>query len=224
MHAAGNPLADQHVKRPEGQDDQRVPVEAVAQPAPPPAREILVDGNRRDVAVAAPIEIARRRVVDRVLVAPLPVRGAREHTRDPSHHVVPLLRREERPVAAVVHDDERADQEAGRGHREREGEPVRPRQGQVHHVEQPGQRHERVDQLEHRSADVRPLVRRHDGAPVSRIELHDPMIAPMEPREPRKARAGPLTAGTSRCREAAAGGPRGSSPTTGPLAEPWAKA
>ena len=52
-----------------------------------------------DVAVAAPVEITRRRVVERVIAAPLAERRHRQHAGDPPETDVRALRRRNEPCA-----------------------------------------------------------------------------------------------------------------------------
>ena len=84
--------------------------------------EILAHRERRHVAMTSAIEITRRRMVQRVVAPPLGKRRQREHAGDESHRVGQRAGREERPVGAVVHDDERAHQQPGgdRGEQQRE--------------------------------------------------------------------------------------------------------
>ena len=64
---------------------------------------------------AAPIQVARRSVVDRVFLPPVRV-GRQGHDADRGpEDAAGLLRAEERAVSAVVLDDEEPDHQEGRG-------------------------------------------------------------------------------------------------------------
>ena len=62
--------------------------------------------------------------MDGVLAAPLGVRREREDTGPEADDVVPLARREERAVPAVVHDDEDPNQHPRRRERQQQHEPI----------------------------------------------------------------------------------------------------
>ena len=98
-------------------------VETVAEPVAPIAGEIFADRQRIDVADAAPVEIARGRMMDRVAAPPVVVGRHGDDADRPADPVVGGLARKERAVPAVVLDHEEADEEPRRERRHREREP-----------------------------------------------------------------------------------------------------
>ena len=68
-------LNQEHIERPDHEEDDRIAREAVREPLPARRLEVFLHGQRPDVAHAAPIEIARRRVMRRVLPPPVEVRA-----------------------------------------------------------------------------------------------------------------------------------------------------
>ena len=121
-----DPRAEQDdPQRPEPEHDERVAEEPVAKALVPGRAAVLVDRERLDVADPAAVEVARGRVMDRVLAPPHRERRADEDAEGRAEERVVALRLEERAVRAVVEDDEHAQQEAGRDDRERTREPGR---------------------------------------------------------------------------------------------------
>ena len=119
----------QRPQRPDAEHDQRVAEEAVAEALLPGSVDVLLEGQRGDVAVAAAIEVPGGPVVHRVGVAPGPERLEDEECGQTAQPEIPLPRREERAVAAVVEDDEGPQQAAGRRNREGERQPDRDVEG-----------------------------------------------------------------------------------------------
>ena len=129
-------LARAHLARPDARADhqrpdradpehhQRVAEQPVAQPLLPGAGQVLLDGQRRDVAGAATVEVAGGAVVDGVVVAPVRERLEDEQAGEPAEPEVRPLGRQERAVGAVVEDDEGPQQEARRRDREGEGDQI----------------------------------------------------------------------------------------------------
>ena len=70
--------------------------------------------------------------MQRVLVPPMAIRRQRQDTDDPSQPVVGAATVKERAMAAIVLDHEQADQEAGRRHRQQQGQPVADAQAEPH--------------------------------------------------------------------------------------------
>ena len=70
--------------------------------------------------------------MQRVLVPPMAIRRQRQDTDDPSQPVVGAAPVKERAMAAIVLDHEQADQEAGRRHRQQQGQPVADAQAEPH--------------------------------------------------------------------------------------------
>ena len=159
-------LADQkNPQRPEHEHHERVAEQPVAEPAPPRPGAVLVDGQGLDVADAPPVEVAGRRVVDGVLVAPPREGRVEDDAEHGAERCVRALRAQERAVRAVVEDDEGADQESGRGNRQREHEEIRDPEGREHRRHQrqigdDGRRH-----VEQRRSQSRSHVGRENRAP-----------------------------------------------------------
>ena len=110
-------------ERPEPEHHERVAEEPVAEPAPPRPGAVLLDRQGLDVADAAPVEVAGRSRGGRRACGATTRTACRGATPSaaPSSRVR-ALRAQERAVGAVVEDDERADEEAGRDQRERHRE------------------------------------------------------------------------------------------------------
>src|SRR6516164_6531812 len=99
------------IERPDNEERERVAIEPVEQSPRRRAREILADGERGDVADAAPGKIAGGRVVHRMVAAPKGVGRKSEDADDSAEQVVRPARAEIGTVAAVVLDDEEAYEE-----------------------------------------------------------------------------------------------------------------
>ena len=98
-------------------------IEPVADPAAPVAREIFANRQRLDVADAAPVEIARRRMVDRMAAPPVIVGGHRHDADPPADPLVGGFARQERTVPAIVLDHEEANEQPGRQRRHGKRKP-----------------------------------------------------------------------------------------------------
>ena len=130
--AGDDPRAHDHREhRPEPEHHQRVADHPVARAGPARARAVLGDRQRDDVSHAAAFEVARRGVVDRVVVAPAQERREHEQAHDRPSHAFARLDAQERSVRAVVKDDERAHQEAGGQDDQRQRERQRDAERQV---------------------------------------------------------------------------------------------
>ncbi len=160
------PLLGDQPDRAEHEQDDRVAVDGVLDPAEPREGAVLLDGERLDVAVAALVQAAGGGVVDGVVLRPLGVGREGQGARDEADQVVGPPRAKEGAVAAVVHDDERSDQEAGGHERERERQPVADAQREVHRHERAGEREQGHRELRHAAAQARVLVRGDGGAPL----------------------------------------------------------
>ena len=90
---------------------QRMAIEAVHQPAPPPARAVFFNRQRQDVAHAALVQIAVAGMVDRMGLTPNIIGGQCQHTQRTADPVLQFAVLEERRMAAVVLDAENAYQE-----------------------------------------------------------------------------------------------------------------
>jgi len=161
-----HPLQHDHVQRPEAEDGGGMTERAVAESTPWRASEILGHGERLDVAVTTAVQVSRRRMMARVLAAPLAERRQRHDAGADADEVVEAGPGKERSVRAVVHDDERAHEQSG-GHRyEEQRHPVRQRERLVHRHEHGDQRQDRCQELRERASRVGALVAGDDGAPV----------------------------------------------------------
>ena len=78
------------------------------------ARQILGDGQCLNIADAAAIEVAGRRVMNGVAAPPVIIRRERQNTDHAADPVVALSIREERAMPAIVLDHEQAHQKTGR--------------------------------------------------------------------------------------------------------------
>ena len=135
-------LQDENVDRANTEQDQGMAVQAIGQAAPAGQRAIFLHGESRDIPDAAPVEVSRGCVVDRVRPPPVVVRRQGEHPDRTSEHVVGAARPKERAVPAIVLNDEQADQEQGRGHREQQCDPIAVPERQPHAEPQQGERTE----------------------------------------------------------------------------------
>jgi hypothetical protein len=111
-------LYEEQIGRAQPEHDDRVPVDAIAKPAPSRQRHVLPYGQRVDVAHAATIEIARRRVVHGMGASPKIVRRERQHPDRASDPVVGGTTMEEGAMAAIMLDHEKPHQKARGRHRE----------------------------------------------------------------------------------------------------------
>ena len=132
---------------------------------PAPSARIFADGQGGDVAGAAPREIARGGVMHRMIMAPEGIGGERQHADGTAQHVVRPARLEIGAVAAIMLDDEEADQE-GSG-RQNEDERRPDLMGEAE--EDTGQKHEEGQGRAERSrmpAAMRPRIGRDEPAPA----------------------------------------------------------
>jgi len=159
-----------HVQRTEPEEHDRMPVEPVLQLADPRERLVLRDGEGRDVPRPAPLVVARGGMMDRMVATPLQEGREGQHPGDEPDGVVHLRPREEAPVRAIMHDDERPDEEPGDHEDEKRRRPRRHRHQLVaddqRHDEQP----EGVRELPEGAGPVGPGVARDDGAPLKAIK------------------------------------------------------
>ena len=156
----------QRVDRADPEHHQRVAKQPVAEPAAPALGPVLVDGQGRDVADPAPVEVARRAVMDGVVVAPVRERLPDQQGAEAPEPAIGALGGEERAVAAVVKDDEDAKQKAPGGDRQGKGQPDRDVERQVHRDDQRQVGHDRGRDVERAAPEIRLLVGRHLLRPV----------------------------------------------------------
>ena len=132
-------LQDEQIGRADAEHHQRVPVQAIAQPAPDrAARRYSSHGQRVDVADAATVEIAGAGVVHGVGTPPEIIGRQRQHADDAADPVVCSALAEKGAVAAIVLDHEQPHQKSRGRHGEQKREPVaeierRPHQNPERH-------------------------------------------------------------------------------------------
>ena len=144
-------------------------IEPVADPATPVAREIFANRQRLDVADAAPIEIARCRMMDRMAAPPVIVRGHRHDADCPTDPLVCGFARQERAVAAIVLDHEEANKQPGRRRRHGERNPdMAIMCGDQHRGPERDERQDGDRKLEEAPRRTRPAVGSEHLRPVAR--------------------------------------------------------
>ena len=99
---------------------------------PPRSLTVLDHGKRPHISDIAAVEITRGGMVHLVLIGPASVRRERQHGRDRTHDVARGAGAKERPVTAVMRDDEDADEKTGGQRRHGKGEPVGHREALDH--------------------------------------------------------------------------------------------
>ena len=167
LGAGGDPGADHHREdRAEAEHDQRVAEHAVAEATAPRLGVVLADGQGGQIAHATPVEIARAGVMDGVVVPPAAERRQHQESCHGADVGVGAPGGQQRPVAAVVKDDEGADQEAAGGDRQRECQPRGDRQDCVHHRTQGQVRNYRREHVDEASTPAWLRVRRECVRPV----------------------------------------------------------
>ncbi len=188
------PAAAQHIEREpvlhdeeecgrDEEQDERIAIEPVSKPRPPRRARVFANRQRRHVTDAAAIQVAGGGVVDRMRFAPVFVRGQRQERDQAADQVVGPSRPEEGVVAAIMLNHEQADDEAGRGQRQQEGDPVTVAQRDRHRCPQNGERHCRDGELEEPALRARsrentetlgPFLRRDGTAVGDRIVMDEP--------------------------------------------------
>src|SRR3954451_22751648 len=99
-------------------------IKPIAQPSAPRQRKIFLHRESIDVAHAAPRQIAGRRMMHRMGMAPEIVRREGQDADDPPDPVIERAAAEERAVPAIMLDHEQADQERGGRNDEQKAEPI----------------------------------------------------------------------------------------------------
>src|SRR5579871_2317329 len=100
-----------------------MPVQTIKDLTPRRQREKLTHCQRVNVAQAPVIEIARSRMMTRMVTPPVIVWRQSHDTDDPADPIVRNTAAEKRAMAAVVLDHEEADEQARRGHGHKESNP-----------------------------------------------------------------------------------------------------
>jgi hypothetical protein len=114
-------LYDEQIGRAHGEQDDRVPVDPVAQATPSRPRQVLIHGQRVDVTDPTAVKIARCRVMRRVGASPKVVWRERQHPDDAPDPVVGVTTMEERTMTAIMLDHEKPHEKARCRHREQQG-------------------------------------------------------------------------------------------------------
>ena len=133
----------------------------VAEALPEARRAVFLHRHGPHVAQSAAVEVARGRVVPRVLVPPVLVGREGQHTGQEADDVVGLARGEERAVAAVMEDDEGPDQESAGQGLHREGQPEGHPEQPVGEVPQREEGDDAVGELPQAAPQLRALVGGH---------------------------------------------------------------
>lgn len=168
-HGRGEPLKERkQEERPEDEHDDRVPVEPVAEFPPPGQHQILVHRQRQHIAHPTPFQVARRGVMDGVMMPPLKVRRKREDAAEGPHPVVGFHGFEIGPMSAVVQDDEDAHQHTDGRDGERQRQPVRNFQAAIHQIPANEVGDEGIRHIPQAAPEVRILILRHDVLPARR--------------------------------------------------------
>lgn len=97
-------------------------------------------------------------MVDGVGAPPIGIRGQRQDPDRPAERVIGPASPEQRAVAAVVLDHEEANEEAGRRHRQQQGQPVAVRQAEEHEQPQGHEGDQSDGEHESREAEHRGAV------------------------------------------------------------------
>jgi len=113
-----------HEERSDHKHHQRVSVETIDEAAPARPFKIFLHRQHPYIADSAIVQVASGGMMDRVIVPPLIIGSERKESAQHSDNIVRLLRFEERTVAAIVENDERSHQKAGRRNGEGQRKPV----------------------------------------------------------------------------------------------------
>src|SRR6478609_6519871 len=101
-------LYDEQIGWANAEHNDRVPVHPVAQAIPSRPRQVLIHGQRVDVADPAAVKIARCRVMRRVGASPRIVWRERQHPDRAPDPVVGATTMEEGTVTAIMLDHEKS--------------------------------------------------------------------------------------------------------------------
>ena len=168
--AEGQPALDQEQEgRAEPEHHQGMAIEPIAEAAAPIAGEIFAHRQRLDVADAAPVEIARCRVMDRMAAPPVIVGRHCQDADRAADPVVGDLAGKERAVPAIVLDHEQANEQPGGERRQRERKPeLAMTRGDEHRGPDGDKRREGDGELKDAARRARPAVRDERLRPVAR--------------------------------------------------------
>ncbi len=116
-------LNDEQKHRPDPEHDEGVPVGPVFEALPAAQSLVFAHRERRDVADAAMVEIARACMMLVMGAAPNIVRGEGEDTERPPGPIVRRPAREKRAMPAIVLNHEQPHEKTGRRQRQEQGQP-----------------------------------------------------------------------------------------------------
>ena len=116
----------------------------------------------------APVEIARSRMMNGVVLAPAVVRRHRQDGESSPERIIGGFGFEERAVPAIVLQDEQPDEESRSGKCQGEDEQIRVSQAEPHQGPQHAKRDDRRRQLRQASAQRGLTVRTCEGAIIGR--------------------------------------------------------
>jgi hypothetical protein len=141
-------LQQEQVGRTDAEHDQRMPVQAIADPSPQRPGAKLAHRQRVDIADAAAIEVSGSRVVDGVVVAPVVVGRHGQHATDAADPVIRQAVTEEGAVTAIVLDHEQPHHQPPCRHGEKQRDPISEVQAEPHQRPQGDKRHDRDRDLD----------------------------------------------------------------------------
>ena len=95
-------LQQEEIGRSKSKHDGGMTIEAIAQTSEPGTREVLAHGQRLDVADAAAIQVARRRMVDCMRATPDVIRRECQDAENPANPVIRRTMPEKCTMAAVM--------------------------------------------------------------------------------------------------------------------------
>ena len=95
--------------------------------------QILLHRHRPNVAYAAFVEVAGAAVMNRVFPAPMQIGRERENAGHETHYIIGSSRAEIRTVSTIMEDDEHAHEKATGKDHQRNGQPQRYAERQIHH-------------------------------------------------------------------------------------------
>jgi hypothetical protein len=100
----------------ETEHNKRMPVQAVAKPAPRCERLKFTHSQRADVTNSSLIQVARGCMMDRVRAAPIVVGSQCQNTEKPAYPIVSRTVAKERTMPAIVLDHEQSHEKTGSGY------------------------------------------------------------------------------------------------------------
>jgi hypothetical protein len=123
---------DEKIDWADAEHDDRMAVDAVAQPTPSGSSEVLTHGQCVDVTNSTTIEVAGSRMMYGMSASPEVVGRERQHADQTADPVVGKAMAEESAMTTIVLDHKQPHKKAGRRHREQQAEPVAKIKGCPH--------------------------------------------------------------------------------------------